>query len=129
MRHLKNELLAKNEGIVFTNFHENTTNLNNYFDFHVRLSIRVCVCLFVRSFVCSFVCPKKTHFLRSYHKMSLIKFACCVSSMKNMHPQTPVGPLLSEAKPSYVYSILKAHGQSSRYQVKILSPSKTKVCI
>ena len=33
--------------------------LNNYFDFHVRLSIRVCVCLFIRSFVCSFVCPKK----------------------------------------------------------------------
>ena len=41
----------------------------------------------------------------------------CVYSILKPHGQSfrrPVRPLLSEAKPSYVYSILKPHGQSSR---------------
>ena len=67
-------------------------HLNNYFDFHVCLSIRVCVCLFVRSFVRSFVCPKKNHFLKSNHKISLIKVTWCVSSVKNMYPGSSSDP-------------------------------------
>ena len=39
--------------------------------------------------------------------------------------RSPVRPLLSEAKPSCVYSILKPHGQSSRRQVRpLLSEAK-----
>ena len=41
----------------------------------------------------------------------------CVYSILKPHGQSfrrPVRPLLSEAKPSYVYSILKPHGQSFR---------------
>ena len=39
--------------------------------------------------------------------------------------RSPVRPLLSEEKPSYVYSILKPHGQSSRSPVTLL-PCKAK---
>ena len=40
----------------------------------------------------------RSHFLKSYHKMSLIKFAWCVSSMKNMHPGSPSDPSWTAAQ-------------------------------
>ena len=36
-------------------------------------------------------------------------------------PSDPSGTAAAEAKPRYVYSILKPHGQSSRYQTRMLS--------
>ena len=54
--------------------------------------------------------------------MSLIKVAWCVSSMKNMHPGSPSDPswtAAAKAKPRYVYSISKPHGQSSGSPVRI----------
>ena len=61
------------------------SNLNNYFDFHV--------CLSIRHSVIPSVCPSS---------------------------RTPVRTLLSEATPSYVYSILKPHGQNFKSQVTLL---------
>ena len=46
-----------------------------------------------------------------------------IYSILKQHGQNfrnPVRPLLSEAKPSYVYSILKPHGQSSKSHVRLL---------
>ena len=48
--------------------------------------------------VCLLVCPEKSHFLKSYHKMSLIKVAWCVSSMKNMHPGSSSDPSWTTAE-------------------------------
>ena len=62
-------------------------NLNNYFDFHVCLSIR-------RSSVCVCVCvsENKLHFLQLYDKMSLIKVAWYVLRVKKMHPESSSDP-------------------------------------
>ena len=38
----------------------------------------------------------------------------------------PIRLLLSEAKPSYIYLILKPHGQSSRCQVRLLLPRRSR---
>ena len=43
--------------------------------------------------------------------------------------RSPVRPLLSEAKPSYVYSILKPHGQSSRSPVRPLLSEAKPSCV
>ena len=43
--------------------------------------------------------------------------------------RSPVRPLLSEAKPSYVYSILKPHGQSSKRQVWLLLSEAKPSCV
>ena len=53
--------------------------------------------------------------------MSVIKVAWCVFRVKNMHPGSTSHPswtAAAEAKPRYVYSILKPHGQSFRGQVR-----------
>ena len=61
----------------------NVRNLNNYFNFHVCLSI------------CPFVCPSihvfknQLQFLQFYHKMSLIKGARYLLREKNMHSGSP----------------------------------------
>ena len=59
-------------------------NLNNYFDFHVCLSIRPCV-------------RKKLHSLQSYSKIQLIKVVAMCSKWKICilgHPHTPARSLL-----------------------------------
>ena len=67
--------------------------------------------------------------------MSLIRVAWYVSWVKNMHfgsPSDPSQTLTAEAKPRYVYSILKPHGQSFRRQVRLLlsqSRSQAVVCV
>ena len=79
-------------------------------------SFRPSVCLCVR---------KKLHSLQSYSKMQLLKVGWYVFRVKNMHPGSPSHPsgtAAAEAKSRCVYSILKPHGQSSRYQVRILLP-------
>ena len=68
--------------------------LNNYFNFHVCLSIRVCVSVCLRVGVSA----KKFPFLKWYHKVSLIKVAWCMSSMKNMHPGSPSDPSWTAAE-------------------------------
>ena len=53
----------------------------------------------------------------------------CVYSILKPHGQSSkreVRPLLSEAKLSCVYSILKPHGQSSRCQVRLLPPRRSR---
>ena len=55
--------------------------------------------------------------------MSLIKVAWYVFRTKNMHPGSPSDPswtTAAEAKPRYVHSILKPHGQSFRSPVRLL---------
>ena len=54
--------------------------------------------------------------------MSLIKVVCYVLRVKDMHPGSPSDPsgtAAAKAKPRYVHSILKPHGQSSRSPVRI----------
>ena len=61
--------------------------------------------------------------------MSLIKVAWYVLRVKNMHPWSPSDPsgtAVAEAKPRCVYSILKRHGQSSRCQVRLLLPRRSR---
>ena len=61
--------------------------------------------------------------------MSLIKVAWYVLRVKNMHPWSPSDPsgtADAQAKPRCVYSILKQHGQSSRYQVRLLPPRRSR---
>ena len=61
--------------------------------------------------------------------MQLIKVAWYVFRVKNMHPRSPSDPswtATAEAKPRCVYSILKPHGQSSRYQVRALPPRRSR---
>ena len=94
-------------------------HLNNYFNFHVRLSFRPSVLRPSEIFF---------QFLQAYHKMSIIKVAWYVLRVKNMHPGSPSDPsgtAAAEAKPRCVYSILKPHGQSSRYQVRLLLPKQS----
>ena len=70
----------------------NTSYLNNYFNFHVCLSIH----LFVR-----------LKFLHLYHKMSLIKVACYVLRVKNMNSGSPsdfLGPW-GQVRTSYLTSV------------------------
>ena len=58
-----------------------------------------------------------------YYKMSLIKVVWYLLRVKYMHPGSPSDPsgtAAAEAKPRYVYSILKPHGQSFRRQVRLL---------
>ena len=43
--------------------------------------------------------------------------------------RSPVRPLLSKAKPSYVYSIFKPHGQSSKSQVIVLLSEAKPSCV
>ena len=62
----------------------NFFHLNNYFDFHV--------CLSVRPSVRPCVSENQLHFLQSYDKMSLIKVAWCVFRVKNMHPGSTSHP-------------------------------------
>ena len=76
-----------------------TYHLNNYFRLHV--------CLSIRQFV------RVSHFQISFRLMS----------------RGQVRPLLSEAKPSYVYSILKPHGQSSKSQVRLLLSEAKPSCV
>ena len=60
--------------------------------------------------------------------MSLIKVVWYVSRVKNMHfgpPSDPSQTPAAEAKPRYVYSILKPHGQSFRRQVRLLLSDAT----
>ena len=55
--------------------------------------------------------------------MSLTKVVWYVLRVKNMHPGSPSDPsgtAAAAAKPRYVYSILKPHGQSSNSQVRLL---------
>ena len=90
-------------------------HLNNYFDFHVCLSIRSSVRPSVRPFVR--VSENLLHFLQSHDKMSLIKVAWCVFRVKNMHPGSTSHPswtAAAAAKQRCVYLILKPHCQSSR---------------
>ena len=136
-------------------------NLNIYFKFYVCLYIHHSVF----PFVC--VSENFLYFLQLCRKMSQIKDGWYVLRVKNMHPvspsdpsctaaeqgeaelrifefkttwsefQTPSQTTLAEAKPRCVYSILKPHDQSSRYQVRILfrvssppqSRSKAVVCV
>ena len=61
--------------------------------------------------------------------MSIIKVAWYVLRVKNMHPGSPSDPsgtAAAEAKPRCVYSILKPHGQSSRCQVRLLLPRRSR---
>ena len=91
--------------------------LNNYFDFHVCLSIRPFVRPSVR------VSRDYIHFLQLCHKMSLIKVVWYVLRVKNMHPGSPSDPsgtAATKAKPRYVYSILKPHSHSSRSPDRLL---------
>ena len=56
-------------------------------------------------------------FQQSYHNILLIKVFWYVLILENMHSGSPSHPsrtTAAEAKPRYVYSILKPHGQSSR---------------
>ena len=99
------------------------SNLNNYFDFHVSLSIRPSV----HPFVC--VSENQLNFLQFYHIMSLKKVAWYVLRVKNMHfgsPSHPSWTAAAEAKPRCIYSILKSHGQSSRCQVRLLTPRRSR---
>ena len=61
--------------------------------------------------------------------MSLIKVAWYVSRVKNMHLGSPSDPgqtPAAKAKPRYVYSILKPHGQTSRGPVRPLPPRQSR---
>ena len=93
--------------------------LNNYFDFHVCLSIRLSVRLFVR---------KPAQFSAVVSQNVTKKVAWYVLRMKNMHPSSPSDPsrtATTEAKPRCVYSILKPHGQCFRRQVRLLLSKAT----
>jgi len=57
--------------------------LNNYFDFHVCLSI------WFRPIVRFHLSENLRQLLKSHHKMSIIKVAWWVSWVKNMHPGSP----------------------------------------
>ena len=49
--------------------------------------------------------------------------------VKNMHPGSPSDPsgiTAAEAKPRWVYSILKPHRQNSRFQVRLLPPRRSR---
>ena len=55
--------------------------------------------------------------------MAQIKVAWYVLRVKNMHLGSPSDPrrtAATEAKPSYIYLILKPHGQSSKSPVRPL---------
>ena len=60
--------------------------------------------------------------------MSVIKVAWYVLRVKNMHPWSPSDTsrkVAAEAKPRYIYSILKAHVQGYRGPVRpLLSEAK-----
>ena len=61
--------------------------------------------------------------------MSLIKVVCYVLRVKNMNsvsPSDPSGTAAAEAKPRCVYLILKRNGQSSRCQVRLLPPRRSR---
>ena len=101
-------------------------NLNNYFDFHVCLSIRPSV----RPSVSVRVCVQKnlSEFQMPSHTAHAEAKPRCVYSILKPHGQSsirPVRPLLSKATPSYVYSILKPHGQNSRSPVRLLLSEAT----
>ena len=78
--------------------------LHNYFDIHVCLSLR---------------CPSAA--VAASRPTS--NFYYVQSS------RSPVRPLLSEAKESYVYSILEPHGQSSKREVQPLLSEAKPSCI
>ena len=78
------------------------SNLHNYFNIHVFLSLR--------HLSTASSCPTSNFY---YVQSS----------------RSPVRPLLSEAKPSYVYSILKPHGQSSKRQVWLLLSEAKPSCV
>ena len=80
-------------------------NLHNYFNIHVCLSLR------------------RRRRRRRPSSRPTSDFYHVQSS------RSPVRPLLSEAKPSYVYSILKPHGQSFRNPVRPLLSKAKPSCV
>ena len=124
--------------------------LNNYFDFHVCLSIRssvrpsVCLCVRKlaqfpavvsqnvtkkRCLVCvrseknaSWVTltPQLDRYCRSEAEVRIFNFKTKWSEFQRLSQTAP-----TEAKPRCLYSILKPHGQSSRGQVRLLTPRQS----
>ena len=80
-------------------------NLHNYFNIHVCLSLR------------------RPASVASAASHPTSDFYYVQSS------RSPVRPLLSEAKPSCVYSILKPHGQSSKREVRPLLSEAKPSCV
>ena len=71
--------------------------------------------------MCHFLCVQKLAPIPTI--ASLIKVVWFVFRVKDMHfgsPSDPSQTAAAEAKPRYVYSILKPHGQSFRGQVRLL---------
>ena len=133
----------------------NLPNLNNYFDFHVCLSFRLFVRSSVRSSVRScvqilyqfpavisqnvtnkscLVCVKSEKYAalvtlrpqwdrcrRGEAEVRILDFKTTWSELQMPSQTTP-----AEAKPRCVYSILKPHGQSSRCQVRLLPPRRSR---
>ena len=126
-------------------------NLNNYFDFHVCLSIHP----FVRSSVV--LSPQKLTSIPASVSQNVTNKSClvCVKSEKyaswvTLRPQLdccrrgkaevrilnfkttwsefqrPCQTAAAEAKPRCIYSILKPHGKSFRCQVRLLPPRRSR---
>ena len=78
-------------------------------------------------------------YLHNYIDIHICLSIRCLSSIRPSHPtsefhhiqssRSPVRPLLSKAKPSYVYSILKPHGQSSRSPIRPLLGEAKPSCV
>ena len=88
--------------------------LNNYFDFHVCLSFRASV---------HRPCIPKLAPIPAVVSQNVTNVAWYVLWVKNIHfgsPSDPSQTTAAKARLSYIYSILKPHGQSFRGQVRAL---------
>ena len=68
--------------------------------------------------------PSQTTAEQGIAKLGILDFKTTWSEFQKL-----IRLLLSEAKPSYVYSILKLHGQSSKRQVQLLLSEVKPSCI
>ena len=127
-------------------------HLNNYFDFHVCLSIRGSVLPSFRHSVCPKTSPNSCSLSQNVTNKSYLvcvksekyaswvtlraqldccrrgKAEVCIIKFKTIWSefQRPSQTAPTEAKPRCVYSILKPHGQSSRGHVRLLSPRRSR---
>ena len=106
---------------LYTSWHIKSCILHTYFNLHVCPSVRRQQCLSRRSVL---------HPIPAIVSQNVTnKVVWYVLIVKNMHPGSPPDPsgtAAAEAKPRCVLSILKPHGQSSRCQVRLLPPRRSR---